>query len=196
MYILALAGWKQEFVPRGRTKSKRQNTPRLNTHLNKTQPIELTHIGAGDERSIKKSNSEHRQNLTGIHKSNSCSSSWGSSAALRSTWMRIGHLCRTYMPPVLKLEEPLGSAKLSSTLTLTLVSTATRSLKGDTSRAIAPNSRHCKMWKFLVALIYLRWLSRVLFPPLLLPHNVYLFQSTPVPYIYIRVYSCIQGLNG
>ena len=62
----ALASREQESVSRGRTKSKRQSTPQTQPARIKTQSAWRTHIGAGDERSLKKSNSEPRQYRTGI----------------------------------------------------------------------------------------------------------------------------------
>jgi len=51
-----------------------KSPPRFKPHRNKTQPSGGNRIGAGGERSIKKSNSEPRQNRTGILTSDSCSS--------------------------------------------------------------------------------------------------------------------------
>ena len=70
----ALASGEQESIPRGGTKSKRQNTSQTQPARSKTQSTWRTHTGAGGQRSIKKSNSEPRQNSTGILTADSSSS--------------------------------------------------------------------------------------------------------------------------
>jgi len=68
----APAGREQEFVPVGAPEHSAK-TPLDSTPMQQNSTIGRTHIRAGGERSIKKSNFEPRQNRTGILTSDSSS---------------------------------------------------------------------------------------------------------------------------
>ena len=118
---------------------------RLNPHSNKTQPIGPTHIGAGGERSIKKSNSEPRQNHTGILTSDSCSSKLRfkhrssdhvneNGSPVSNVHASIPQIKRAARKRKVKFEIESDSSEYGSGLS-----------KGDTSTPITTNSRHYKI---------------------------------------------------